>query len=249
MQRVIGYMRKAITEFDMIQDGDRIAVGISGGKDSIALLVGLMRLKRFIGIDYDVVGITLDPMFNGVATDYSPVKALCEELGCDYHVIPTQIGEIVFDIKKEPNPCSLCARLRRGALHDATKKYNCNKIALGHHYDDTVETFMMNLFNEGRVGCYAPVTYLSRKDITMIRPLVFAPEVKIISAVKRNNYPIVKSECPVDGTTNRQRTKEFLAEREKLDKGFTLRIFGAMRRSGVDGWGFKDIDKELDDEN
>ncbi len=241
MQRVLGYMRKAITEFDMIQDGDRIAVGISGGKDSIALLVGLIRLKRFIGIDYDVVGITLDPMFNGKATDYSPVKKLCEELGCEYHVIKTQIGEIVFDIKKEPNPCSLCARLRRGALHDATKQFNCNKIALGHHYDDTVETFMMNLFNEGRIGCYAPVTYLSRKDITMIRPLVFAPEVKIISAIKRNNYPVVKSKCPVDGTTNRQKTKEFLAERDKEDDGFTLRIFGALRRSGVDGWGYREV--------
>lgn len=236
MQRILGYMRKAITEFDMIQDGDRIAVGVSGGKDSVALLKGLVMLKRFIGIEYEVVGITLDPGFNGKETDYSPVAKMCEEIGCEYIIKRTQIGEIVFDIRKETNPCSLCARMRRGALHDAAREYNCNKLALGHHYNDVVETFVMNLFNEGRVGCFAPKTYLSRKDITMIRPLVLAPEKEIISAVRKAGLPIVKSICPADGVTSRQKTKEFLAERERSDSGFTYRLFGALCRSEVDGW-------------
>lgn len=239
MQRILGYMRKAITEFGMLKDGDRIAVGVSGGKDSVALLVGLMRLKRFIGIDYSVVAVTLDPCFSGKQTDYSSIEKLCGELGCEYVLERTDIGRIVFDIRKEENPCSLCARMRRGALHDAAKAHGCNKLALGHHYNDVVETFVMNLFNEGRVGCFAPVTYLSRKDITVIRPLVFAPEKEIAAAVRKAELPVVKSVCPADGITNREKTKEFLRERERTDSGFTYRLFGALRRSGVNGWGYK----------
>lgn len=238
MQRILGYMRKAVTEFDLIQDGDKIAVGVSGGKDSVVLLTGLARLRRFIGIQYDIVGITLDPQFNSQPTDYSPIAKLCEELDVEYTVKPTHIGEIVFDVRKEENPCSLCARMRRGALHDMAKEYNCNKVALGHHYNDAVETFVMNLFNEGRLGCFSPKNYLSRKELTLIRPLVFAPEKEIRRAAERTNLPIVKSKCPVDGYTNRQKTKEFLREREREDNGFTYRLFGAMRRAGLDGWGF-----------
>ncbi|MEG0571125.1 MAG: tRNA 2-thiocytidine biosynthesis TtcA family protein [Oscillospiraceae bacterium] len=241
MQKILGYMRKAIQEFDLIEDGDRIAVGVSGGKDSVVLLQGLVMLKRFIGIEYSIVALTLDPCFGGVETDYSPIKALCDELGVLYVVEKTDIGQIVFDIRKETNPCSLCARMRRGALHDLAKKNNCNKIALGHHFDDAVETFMMNLFNEGRIGCFSPKSYLSRKDLSMIRPLVFAPEKEIRKAANKNNLPIVKSLCPADGVTSRQKTKEFLQEREKLDNGFKDRLFGAMRRAGIDGWGFKTL--------
>lgn len=237
-------MRKAIQEFDMIQDGDRIAVGVSGGKDSLALLMGLILLRRFIGIDYDLVAITLDPVFGGVPGDYSSVAKLCQEYGVEYILQHTHIGEIVFDIRKETNPCSLCARMRRGALHDAAKAAGCNKVALGHHYNDAVETFMMNLFIEGRVGCFAPKNYLSRKDLWMIRPLVFAPESAIKSAVKRNNIEVVKSKCPADGTTKREEMKEFLRQKEHEDKGFTDRIFGAMRRSGVNGWGYPDHSDE-----
>lgn len=239
MQRILGHVRKAINEFDMIKDGDKIAVGVSGGKDSVILLTALLRLKQFIGIYYDVVAITLDPGFNGQRTDYSPISRLCEQLSCEHIIENTHIGEIVFDVRKEPNPCSLCARMRRGALHDASKKAGCNKLALGHHYNDVVETFVMNLFNEGRIGCFSPVTYLERKDITLIRPLVLTPEKEIISAVKRCDLPVIKSKCPADGFTSRQKTKEFLAERERQDHGFTYRLFGALRRSGVDGWGFK----------
>jgi len=237
MQKILGYMRKAIQEYDLIQNGDRICVGISGGKDSLVLLYGLILLRRFIGIDYELVGVTLDPNFGGIAGDYSSVSALCAEHNVENHVIPTHIGEIVFDVRKEPNPCSLCSRMRRGALHDATLEYGCNKIALGHNYDDAVETFVMNLFNEGRIGCFSPKTFLSRKQIHLIRPLIFAPENEIRKAAAKNNLSIVKSKCPADGHTNREDTKSFIAERERIDHGFKDRLFGAMKRANVDGWG------------
>jgi len=239
MQKILGYMRKAIQEFDLIQDGDKIAVGVSGGKDSLVLLKGLIMLKRFIGIDYEIVAVTLDPGFNGEWGDYSSVQQLCDENGIQYVLKRTQIGEIIFDIRKEPNPCSLCARMRRGALHDAAKENDCNKIALGHHYDDAIETFIMNLFNEGRIGCFSPKSYLSRKDLTLIRPLVFAPEKEVRKACNHANLEVVKSKCPADGTTSRQKTKEFIREKEKQDDGFAYRLFGAMRRAGIDGWGYK----------
>ncbi|MBQ1237455.1 MAG: tRNA 2-thiocytidine biosynthesis protein TtcA [Oscillospiraceae bacterium] len=236
MQRIMGYMRKAIQEYKMIENGDRIAVGISGGKDSLALAAGLAGLRRFIGIDFTLVGITLDPGWNGQYTDYTPLQQLCEKWEMEYHVIRTEIGPIVFEAREESNPCSLCARMRRGALHDAAKAHGCNKIALGHHYDDAVETFVMNLFQEGRIGCFSPVTYLSRKDITMIRPLVFAPEHEIASAVRKAELPIVKSQCPVDGATTREWTKNWLREMEKEHRGITHRIFGAMKRGNISGW-------------
>lgn len=239
MQKILGYMRRAITEFDMLQDGDKVAVGVSGGKDSLILLKGLVQLRSFIGIDYDVVAITLDPCFGGVAGDYSSVQKLCDDLGIQYILEQSHIGEIVFDIRHEEHPCSLCARMRRGALHNEAVKAGCNKVALGHHYNDAVETFIMNLFVEGRIGCFAPKSFLDRRQIGVIRPLVFAPEHEIKRAARKENIEIVKSKCPVDGHTMRQETKQFLAEREKLDHGFTDRIFGAMRRAGIDGWGFK----------
>lgn len=238
MQRILGYMRKAIQEFDLIQDGDKIAVGVSGGKDSMVLLQGLYLLKRFIGINYDLIAITLDPQFNGTPGNYEPVRKACEEMGIPYYLKPTDIGQIVFGIRQEPNPCSLCARMRRGALHDAAIEMGCNKIALGHHYDDVVETFMMNLFNEGRLGCFSPKSYLSRKDLWMIRPLVFAPEKEVRKAAAKYDLPIVKSKCPADGHTSRQQMKEFLLQQEKDRDGFKYRLFGALRRSGIDGWGY-----------
>ena len=168
MQRILGYLRRAVQEFDLIQNGDRIAVGISGGKDSLVLLAALRDFQRFGLLDYELVGITLDPQFEGVQTDYSPVTEFCENIGVEYHVIRTQIGQIVFDHRKETHPCSLCAKMRRGALHDNAKALGCNKLALGHHNDDAIETFLMNLFIEGRIGCYAPKSYLSRKDLTLM---------------------------------------------------------------------------------
>lgn len=240
MQKILGYIRRACQEFDLIDDGDRIAVGVSGGKDSLVLLAGLALMRRFYEKKYEVVALTLDPRFGGEETDYSPVAALCEKLGVEYYLLKTDIGEIVFDIRKEPNPCSLCAKMRRGALHDLAKEHGCNKLALGHNNDDAIETFMMNLFNEGRIGCFAPISYLSRKDITVIRPLVFAPEHAVMSCAKRNNFTIVKSKCPANKHTNRETTKEMLAALERENKGIKMRIFGAMRKANIDRWGYKE---------
>lgn len=242
MQKILGYMRKACQEFNLINNGDRIAIGVSGGKDSLVLLAGLAQLRRFAEFSYEIEAITLDPRFGGEKCDYSSINRLCEQLGVRHTLIDTEIGEIVFDIRKEKNPCSLCANLRRGALNSAAKELGCNKLALGHHNDDVIETFIMNLFREGRVGCFSPKTYLSRSDITVIRPLVLAPENAVISCCKRNNFEIVKSKCPADKTTVRQETKEWLAEMEHKDNGFKQRMFGALRRSGVNGWGFPIID-------
>ena len=179
MQKVLGYMRKAVQQYGLIRDGDRIMVGVSGGKDSLVLLYGLTLLRRFIGIEYEVVGVTLDMGFTGEKMDFSPVERFCAEHDIEYHIIKTQIAEIVFDVRKEPSPCSLCARMRRGALHDAANELGCNKVALGHNYDDAVETFIMNLFTEGRIGCFSPSTYLTHKNVTVIRPLVLAPEKEV----------------------------------------------------------------------
>ncbi len=229
-------MRKAITDYNMIEDGDKIMVGISGGKDSIALFVGLSRLRRFLDKKFTIVGVTLDPVFGGVEHDYSEVEKLAQELGEEYIVKRTDIAEIVFDIRKENNPCSLCARMRRGLLHDTAKELGCNKVTLGHNYNDAAETLIMNLFNEGRIGCFSPVTYMSRKDITVIRPLIYATEKDIMHAIRINNYPIVKSKCPVDKTTTRQWTKEFLADMEKKFPGITKRVHGSLKRSSINGW-------------
>ena len=222
MQEIMGYIRRAVEEYRMIEDGDTVAVGVSGGKDSVALLA----LKA----------VTLDNCFNGEEGDFSPIADLCGSLGVEYILRRTDIGQIIFGERGESNPCSLCARMRRGVLHDTAKANGCNKIALGHHFDDAVETFLMNLFNEGRIGCFSPVSYLSRKDLTMIRPLIFATEREVRNAVNRAGLPVVKSKCPVDGCTERQWTKEFLYDMEKTHPGITKRIFGAIRRGHVSGW-------------
>lgn len=239
MQKILGHLRKAIQQYNMIQNGDRIAVGISGGKDSMVLLNGLVLLRKFIGIDYEIAGLTIDPNFNGISGNYSAISDFCAENNIEYHIIKTQIGEIVFDVRHEKNPCSLCARMRRGALHNSASELNCNKIALGHNFDDTVETFIMNLFSEGRIGCYSPITLLENKNLTVIRPLILATEKEIRRAVKKNNIPVIKSACPVDGHTNRQKTKEFITQMEYENHGFKDRIFGALQRSGIDGWKIK----------
>lgn len=240
MQKIMGYVRRAVQEFGLIDNGDKIAVGISGGKDSLVLLSALAGMRRFEAFSYDIVAVTIDPGFNGVPNNYDAVARLCDRLQVPFSLVHTQIGEIVFDIRKEPNPCSLCANMRRGALHDAAKAAGCNKLALGHHNDDVIETFMMNLTKEGRIGCFSPKTHLDRKDITVIRPLVFAPESQVSAACKRNDLEVVKSVCPADKTTVRQQTKEFLADMESRDKGVKQRIFSALRKSGIDGWGYPD---------
>ena len=222
-------MKRAIKEYNMINDGDKIAVGISGGKDSLVLLAGLKLLQRFIGISYELEAITIDPMFNSIPGNYEPVEKFCKEYDINYTVLKTHIGEIVFDIRKEPNPCSLCSRMRRGALHNTAKELGCNKLALGHNQDDAVETFFMNLFNEGRIDCFSPVSYLSEKNITVIR--------LVAGTAKKLNFPVVKSLCPADGKTNRETMRKFIIEQRKTDRSFSDKIIGALERADISGWG------------
>lgn len=239
MQKMLGYLRKAVQQYDMISDGDRIAVGVSGGKDSLVLLAGLKLLQRFIGIDYTVQGLAMDPQFDKKPADYSAIEEFCRKYDITFTVIQTHIAEIVFDIRKEPNPCSLCSRMRRGALHNAASELGCNKLALGHNKDDVVETFFMNLFNEGRIDCFSPVSFLSRKEITVIRPLILAPEKEVARTAKRNSFPVMKSACPADGNTNRETMRQFIIEKEKNDRSFSDKILGALQRGDISGWGIK----------
>ncbi|MDR2909212.1 MAG: tRNA 2-thiocytidine(32) synthetase TtcA [Oscillospiraceae bacterium] len=237
MQRILGTVRKAVTDYKMIENGDRIAVGLSGGKDSLALLAGLFRLREFIGLSYGLIAVTVDPRFNGADTDYSAITAMCESLGIDHAIRRSELGEILFVRRQEKNPCSLCARMRRGMLHDMANELGCNKIALGHHRNDAVETLVMNLFYEGRLGCFQPVSYLSRKNLTMIRPLCLATERDITAAVRKEGLPVIEKNCPADGFTARQKTKEWLAAMEKSEfPGLSKKLFGAVLRAHLSGW-------------
>ena len=236
MQKMMGLMRRCIDDYHMIDAGDKIAVGVSGGKDSVSLLVGLSELRRFYPAKFDIVAITVDPRFGGEDGDYSQIEELCRRIDVKYVIKRTQLAEVIFDIRKESNPCSLCARMRRGALHDAAKEAGCNKIALGHHLDDVAETFIMNLFNGGTLDCFMPVTYLSRKELYMIRPLIFARESDCRRVARKMNLPVVKSKCPADGATERQEVKEMLSALEKKYGDVRSKILGAMQRKGVNGY-------------
>ena len=235
MQRVLSYMRRAVDDYNLIADGDRIAVGVSGGKDSVLLLSALNALRRFYGKEFSIVGITLDMGFDE-GSDFSPLREYFDGLGIEYHVKETQIGQIVFNARHEDSPCSLCARMRRGALHDEAKALGCNKLALGHNRDDLLETFVMNMLYEGRLGVFAPMTYLDRKDITVIRPLGLMPERDVVGAANRLALPIVKQHCPADGNTSRDETKRMLLALEKEKRGSMNKLFGAIRRSHLNGW-------------
>ena len=234
IKRVLSYTRRAVDDYNMIEEGDRVAVGISGGKDSMTLLCALADLRRFYPKKFDIVAITIDMGFEG--SDYSAVAEFCDKIGVEYRVIPTQISTVIFDVRKESNPCSLCAKMRRGALHSAAKELGCNRVALGHHFDDVVETFMMNLFFEGRLGCFQPVTYLSRRDLYLIRPMIYMPEKDVRYFASKADLPVVKSLCPADGNTEREEMKKLLASLERQNKGLRYRIFGAIQRGEIDGF-------------
>ena len=229
MKHILGYARKAINDFGMIKAEDKVAVGLSGGKDSILTLITLAQLRKFYPEKFEVIAITLDMGMEGF--DVTPLKKICQEYEVEYIVEKTHIKEIVFDIRKEKNPCSLCANLRRGILYDTAKKYGCNKVALGHHMDDVMETFMMSLIYEGRIHTFLPVTYLSRKDIYVIRPMIYTPESEIKHLVKKYGIEIVKNNCPANGETKRQYIKELIAGIAKENKGVRESIFGAIMRS------------------
>lgn len=236
MQRLEGLVRKAIQEYGMLEPGDRVCVGVSGGKDSVALTIALARLRSYLGVPFELTALSLDPQFGGRQTDYTPLAELFAAYGVRYEVRRSEIGHIVFETRKEPNPCALCAKMRRGLLHNTAKELGCNKVALGHHLDDAIETFYMNLWGEGRLGCFSPVTYLSRKELYMIRPMVLATEADVWRAVRGLSLPVVKSACPADGATRRQEMKEYVARAARDDRAFRQKMLGALQGAGLDGW-------------
>ena len=237
MNHLIGTVRAAIDKYKMIAENDKIAVCVSGGKDSVFLLYALNAIKRYYPIKFDIVAISVDPGFNNSQTDFSSIENLCQSLNIKYVIKRTQLATIIFDVRKEDHPCSLCAKMRRGILHNMALELGCNKIALGHNLEDATETFIMNLFDCGNIGCFAPVAYLSRKNIHMIRPLIFCNELKIKNFIAQNGLPIVQSECPVNGLTNRQKAKNLIEDLKNQYPDLNKKIIGAMQRFNVDDWG------------
>lgn len=236
MQKVIGKVRAAVEHYQLIDEGDRIGVGVSGGKDSLFLLCALHELSRYYPKKFTVTAVTADPCFGGQETDFSAIEALCHEREIPYYIKRTNLGTVIFDERKEKNPCSLCAKMRRGILHNTCVELGLNKIALGHHADDAVQTLFMNLFYGGKLGCFSPKSYLSRKDITMIRPLVFCEEREIVNAAARMQLPVVKSNCPADGVTARKDTSDLIERLEQEFPDLRAKLQGAMQRAGLDGW-------------
>lgn len=235
MKQILSCVRRAVDDYGMIREGDRVAVGVSAGKDSLTLLASLATLRRFYPQPFELMAFTVDMGFpNGM--DLSAVRAFCETLEVPYRVIPTQIYEIVFEVRKERNPCSLCAKMRRGALNTAAKEMGCTTVALGHHFDDVVDTFVLNLFFEGRIGCFQPVTELSRVGLRVIRPLIYLPEKRIRAFASVNELPVVKSPCPANGDTQREEMKQLVNTLDRKHKGLRYRIFGAIQRGEVDGF-------------
>ena len=235
-----GVVRRAVDDYGMIQAGDRIAVGISGGKDSMVLLSAMKHLQTYYPKPFELSAITIEIGFPDM--DYGVVAEYCAGLGVPYIQIKTDIREIVFDIRKESNPCSLCAKMRRGALNTAMKEHGFNKLALGHHFDDAVETFMMSLLFEGRLNCFKPVTYMSRMDVTQIRPMVYAGELRIANLAESLGLPVVHNTCPEDESSKRAEIKALLAGMAQTYPDLKSKVFGAMQRLPIDGWGTGKID-------
>lgn len=229
-----GTVRRAVDDYNMISEGDKIAVGVSGGKDSMLLLVALNHLKRFYPKHFELEAITVELGFDGM--DFTPVKEMCAELSIPYTCLKTDIKEVVFDVRKEENPCSLCAKMRRGALNDAIKERGITKLALGHHFDDAVETYMMSLLFEGRISCFRPVTYLDRSGVTQIRPLIYAGEQKIANVAAALELPIVENPCPMDKASKRKEIKDLLSSMCRDYPDMKSKIFGAMQRYPLEGW-------------
>ena len=229
-----GIVRRAVDDYGMIEAGDRIAVGVSGGKDSMVLLAAMKHLQTYYPKPFELAALTIEIGFPDM--DYGPVAEYCKSLDIPYVQIKTDIREIVFDIRKESNPCSLCAKMRRGALNTAMKEHGFNKLALGHHFDDAVETFMMSLLFEGRLNCFKPVTYMSRMDVTQIRPMVYAGELRIANLSESLGLPVVHNTCPEDESSKRAEIKGLLADMAKTYPDLKTKVFGAMQRLPLDGW-------------
>lgn len=224
MQKLLSKMRQAINDYNLIENGDKIAVGLSGGKDSLTLLHLLYEYKKFSPENFELIAITLNPG----KVNNSPLHKLCEDLNVEFHEVQTDIQEIVFDIKKEKNPCSLCAKLRRGILHSTAKELGCNKVALGHHKDDAIETLMLSLCYEGRINCFSPKTFMEKNTITLIRPMVYIAEASIKRVAKKYNFPIITNPCPADKKTKREDIKNLIHELDGRMPGFKKNLFGAL---------------------
>ena len=234
MQKLLSQVRKCVRDYQMLSPGDRVAVGVSGGKDSLALLRLLAELRDHSAVPFELLAVTLDMGYEEM--DFSPVADLCARLQVPYTLRRTQIREIVFDIRKEENPCALCAKLRRGILNETAVALGANKVALGHHYDDTVETFALSLIYEGRISCFLPVTYLDRTGLTLIRPMLYLHEKTIRNFAEREHLPVVHNPCSADKNTKREDVKALLYELEGRYPGLKDNIFGGLQRSPLPGW-------------
>ncbi len=234
MQRMLSYIRKAVDDYNMIENGDKIAVGLSGGKDSITLLMGLKALQRFYEKKFEVIAISINPGFDFFNSDF--LKNTCKKIGVQFVEEKTHIKEIVFDIRNEKNPCSLCANLRRGILNSVAIREGCNKIALGHNEDDVLETFFLNLLYGGSIGTFAPKSYMDRSGITLIRPLIYAPEKSIKTFVKKQGIEVMPKCCPMDGVSKREDMKNLIYSLQKDIPNVKTNIYGAIKRSNIKGW-------------
>lgn len=232
MQKRMGLVRRCMEDYQMVSPGDRIAVGVSGGKDSLALLVLLSGLREYM--DFSLEAVTIDMGLPGM--DFSPIGELCHRLDVPYQIVKTEIAPIIFDYRKEKNPCSMCAKMRRGALNEALLERGCTKIALGHHYDDAVETFLMSLIFEGRISCFQPVTYLDRTGITQIRPMLYLSEKNVSHFVEQMHLPVVENTCPADKHTKREEIKDLIYTLSATYPDLKERIFGAMQRLPLPEW-------------
>ena len=233
MQKLIGLVRRCVEDYNMISTGDRIGVGVSGGKDSLALLVFLAELRKYNSNPFELEAITIDM---GLGMDYSSIEKLCKELDVPFTLVKTEIGPIIFEHRKEKNPCSMCSKMRRGALNQALLDRGLTKLALGHHYDDAVETFMMSLIYEGRISCFQPVTDLDRTGIVQIRPMLYIHEKTIDSFVSRCGLPVLSNRCPVDKHTKREEIKQLIYDLAATYPDLKERIFGAMQRLPLPEW-------------
>ena len=234
LQQLLSYTRKAVDDYQMIEDGDHIAVGISGGKDSLTLLYALRGLQRFYPKKFKLSAITVDLGYEKF--DTAPLSRLCEELQVPYTVVKTDIAHILFDERKESNPCSLCAKMRKGALNDAVKEMGCNKVAYAHHKDDIIETMLLSLIFEGRFHSFSPKTYLDRMDLTVIRPMMYVDEMDVIGFQHKYHLPVAKSRCPIDGLTKREYAKDLVKQLNTEHPGARNRMFTAILNGNIKGW-------------
>ena len=235
MQKLMGMVRRCMEDYHMIEAGDKVAVGVSGGKDSMALLRLLAALREYYPVPFSLEAITVDLGFPEM--DFSPVAEFCRALEVPYTLIPTQIKTVVFDLRQEKNPCSMCAKMRRGALNQELLRLGFSKVALGHHYDDAVETFLMSLLFEGRLSCFQPVTVLDRTGVTQIRPMLYLTEGMVRGFAERERLPVVHNNCPADKHTKREEIKQLIEQLQATYPDLKTKIFGAMQRLPLPEWG------------